>query len=92
MHLQAVTFAFTAERPLTWASVCWLGHDAKERALLQGIVKASVKRLDAGGGFHEQQTGLRKWWGASGRHRKAIRNPIPKGHIAVLVEGFAEKE
>lgn len=90
MHLQAVTFAFTAPRPNTWPQICWLGHDAKERALLNGIVKARVSRLDWGARCHQPFEVFRYW---NSRGRTVVKaNPIPEGHIAVLVEGWAMKE
>ena len=90
MHAQLVTFAFTAPRPSTWGAICWLCHEAKERALGLGIVKATVSRLDWGSAWQEPYEGFR-YWNSRGKTVKR-ENPIPKGHIAILVEGFAEKE
>lgn len=94
MHLQEVTFAYVTPAPSDWGGICWLAHEAKGRALGQGIVKAVVERLDWSEMFQTQpegQTGFRKWHYESGHHHKAT-NPIPKGHIAVLVTGWTSKE
>ena len=102
MHTQAVTFSFTAPRPRAWSQICLIGEAAEARALKQGIHTTEISRLDWGGGFHKRYQGYRYWTSRGymdahlGRHAAAKLSPkgssVPKGHIAVLVVGFAEKE
>lgn len=79
-----------------------IGEAAEARALKQGISAPRISRLDWGGGFHKRYQGYRYWTSRGyldahlGRHAAAKLAPkgssVPRGHIAVLVEGLAEKE
>ena len=92
MHTQAVTFAFTVPRPRGLADLRYIGRDAATRAKAMGIRNISISAIPSGGGGQSglPYSGFRVWT-AQGRI-VAKERPYPAGHIAVLVEGFAEKE
>lgn len=94
MHLSAVTFAFTMPRPeKSWRGMFDVQRAALERAAIQGIRNIAFSRIDAR--WHPNHDGVEHWHPPHFLHRSRLnkKSPlIPKGHIAVLVEGFAEKE
>lgn len=94
MHLASVTFAFTMPRPeKSWRGMFDIRRAAQERATIQGITDIAISRIDAR--WHSSQGGVDRWHPPHFLHKGRLNRKsalIPPGHIAVLVEGLAQKE
>jgi hypothetical protein len=79
-------------RPVqSWPGLFDVVREAKARATLQGITDIAIRRIDAR--WHRNQDTVDRWRPPHFLHRGHTKSAlIPRGHIAVLVEGWAEKE
>ena len=93
MHQAEVTFAFTVPRAVPSGSGLFdVQRDAKARAVLQGITDIAIRRI--GVRWYNTGNGVERWRPPHFAYpSKKTKNPlVPRGHIAILVEGLAEKE
>lgn len=94
MHTQAVTFAFTMPRPeKSWRGIFDVRREAVERAAILGVTDIAIRRIDAR--WHSADGGVDRWRPPNFMHSGGTLKTkplVPPGHIAVLVEGVAEKE
>lgn len=92
MHTQAVTFAFTMPRPhKSWGGLFDVYREAIERAAIHGMANVAIRRIDARWRAGEDQ--VDRWHPPNFANKGGKSKPlVPVGHIAVLVEGMAEKE
>lgn len=93
MHQQMVTFAFVMPRPVpSWSGLFDVRREAESRAKLLGITDIAFKRI--GVRWYNTGNGVERWRPPHFAYpSKKTKNPlVPRGHIAILVEGLAEKE